>query len=198
VVLDRVMREDVGQAARILAALAAIEAAGDDQRETDEPIQRALRDELDLACLRVKAGRLARHGFMQLGPPMVELGAGGSSGSLALEALEVLLSPIEAKQVLPLLRPDLAVAERLDRLPPPASDDPTDLVGWLKDLVEDVDGHWRSTWLRACAIHAAKARRVLDQIDLDAARALDDPIIDELLDSASGLEPPAQVVPHPG
>jgi hypothetical protein len=185
VVLDSVLRDDVRHAARILGALAAIDAAGDDQREADEPVQRALRDELDLACLRVKTGRLARHGFTRLGPPMIEIGAGRSSGSLALEALEVLLSPIEAKQVLPLLKADLAVAERLDRLPPLASDAPTDLVGWLKDLVEDVDGHWRSTWLRACAVHAAKARRVLDQIDLHAARALGDPIIDELLDSAS-------------
>jgi hypothetical protein len=185
VVLDQVLHEDVRHAARILAALAAIDAGGDHHLETDEPVQRALRDELDLACLRVKAGRLARHGFTRLGPPMVELGAGGPHGSLALEALEVILGPTEAKHVLPLLKPDLAVAERLDRLPAPASDAPTDLVGWLKDLVEDVDGHWRSTWLQACAIHAAKARRVLDQIDLDAARAIGDPIVDELLDAAS-------------
>jgi hypothetical protein len=182
VVLDHVLDEDVRHAARILAALAAIDTAGDDRRETDEPVRRALRDELDLACLRVKAGRLARHGVTRLGPAMVELGAGGSSGSLALEALEVLLSPLEAKKVVPLLAPGLAVAERLDRLPAPAGDAPADLGGWLKDLVEDVDGHWRSTWLRACAIHAAKARGVLDQFDLDAARALGDPIIDELLD----------------
>jgi hypothetical protein len=116
---------------------------------------------------------------------MVELAAGGSSGPLAWEALEVLLSPIEAKLVLPLLKPDLADAERLDRLPPLASDAPSDVAGWLKDLVEDVDGHWRSIWLRACAIHAATARGVLDQIDLDAARELGDPIVDEQLDAAS-------------
>ena len=185
VVLDRVLQEDVRHAVRILAALAAIDAAGHDQREADEPVQRALRDELDLVCLRVKAGRLARHGSTRLGPPMVELAAKGSSGPLAWEALEVLLSPIEAKLVLPLLKPDLAVAERLERLPPPASADPSDVVGWLKDLVEDVDGHWRSTWLRACAVHAATGRSMLDQIDLDAARALGDPIIDEQLDSRS-------------
>jgi hypothetical protein len=184
-VLDRVLHEDVHHAGRILAALAAIHAAGDDHRETDEPVQRALRDELDLVSLRVKTSRLARHGVTRLGPPMVELSAGGSSGSLALEALEVLLSPVDAKQVLPLLKPDLTAAERLARLPPPAGDVRTDVVGWLKDLVEDVDGHWRSTWLRACAAHAAMARGVLGQIDLDAARALRDPIMDEVLDAAS-------------
>ncbi len=182
--LDRALPEDVRHATRILAALVAIDAAGDDHRETDAPLQRALRDELDLACLRVKTGRLARHGATRLGPAMVELDASGPRGSLALEALEVLLSPIEARQVLPLLKRDLAMAERLERLPPTAGDVPTSFAGWLKDLVEDPAGNWRSTWLRACAVHAAQARRMLDQIDLDTARALGDPIIDELLDAA--------------
>lgn len=110
---------------------------------------------------------------------------GGSSGALALEALDVLLSPAESRQVLPLLHPDLPVSERLDQLPAPGSDSPTDVVGWLQDLVADADGHWHSNWLRACAVHAAKGRSVLDQVDVDAARALGDPIIDEVLSSAS-------------
>ena len=58
-------------------------------------------------------------------------------------------------------------------------------MGWLRDLVADADGQWRSAWLRACAIHAAKARGVLGQVDVRAARALGDPIIDEVLGSAS-------------
>ena len=49
-------------------------------------------------------------------------------------------------------------------------------------MIEDAEDEWRSAWLRATAIHAAKARRVLDQVDLTAARALGDPTIDELLD----------------
>lgn len=110
---------------------------------------------------------------------------GGSSGALALEALDVLLSPAESRRVLPLLHPDLPVSERLDQLPAPGSDSPTDVVGWLQDLVADADGHWHSNWLRACAVHAAKGRGVLDQVDVDAARALGDPIIDEVLSSAS-------------
>ena len=112
---------------------------------------------------------------------MVELGAGGSSNALALEALEVLLSPAEAKQVVPLLQPDLPYGKRLEGLPKPASNAPSDLAGWLKDVVEDADGHWRSTWLRACAIHAATSHRVLDRINLDRARGLHDPIVDEIL-----------------
>jgi hypothetical protein len=180
-VLDLVMQDDVRHAVRILACLLAMDAAADDVGATDEPLRRAIGDEFDLVCQRVKAGRLARYGAARLGPPMVELDAGGSSSSLAVEALQVLLAPSEAKQVLALLERDLPVAERLARLPPPAGDAPTDLVGWLRDLVEDVDDHWRSPWLRATAIHAAKARNVLDQFDLDPARSLGDPTIDELL-----------------
>ena len=71
---------------------------------------------------------------------MVELGAGGASASLALEALEVLLSPVDSKQVLPLLMPELTVMERLDRLSPPADDRPTDLIAWLQDIIEDAEG----------------------------------------------------------
>jgi hypothetical protein len=187
VALDRVLQEDARHAVRILAALAAFDAVEDDRRETDAPVRRALRDEFDLVCQRVKAGRLARHGSTRLGPPMVVLGVGGANGSLAVEALEVILSPDEARHVLPLLTPDLADAARTERLAPPANHIPIDVAGWLKDLIEDVDGHWRSPWLRACAIHAAKARRLLDQIDLTAARALGDPVIDELLPDAASV-----------
>jgi hypothetical protein len=179
--LDAVMVEDVRHAARILAALATIEADGDDQRQAAQPLRRALYDELDLVRRRVRAGRLARHGSARLGPALVELGAGGPSGSLALEALQVLLSPTESKHVLPLLHPDRSVSERRKQLPAPASDDPTELLGWLRDLAADSDGRWASNWLRACALHAARDRRVLDQVDVDAARALGDPIIDEVL-----------------
>ncbi len=58
-------------------------------------------------------------------------------------------------------------------------------MGWLQDLVADADGQWRSAWLRACAIHAASARGVLERVDLVAARALGDPVIDEVLSSAN-------------
>jgi hypothetical protein len=179
-VLDGVMPEDLRHAARILAAQAAIDGA-DDPRETDAPLRRALADELDLVCRRVQAGRVARHGSARLGPVMVELHAGGPRGALALEALDVLLGPAESRLVLPLLNPDLAVSARLAQLPPPVGDTPTNLLDWIRDLVEDADGAWDSTWLRACALHAAKARGMLDRLDLAAARALGDPIIDEIL-----------------
>jgi hypothetical protein len=185
IVLDGVLLDDVRHAGRVLTVLVAIEASGDDLQESDEPLRRALSDELDLVCVRVMTGRLVRHGSARIGPALVGIGAGGSSGALAREALDVLLSPAESKQVLPLLQPGLPIAQRLDQLPAPASGGPTDLAGWLRDLVEDADDQWRSNWLRACAVHAANARGVLDRMDVDAARALGDPIIDEVLSSAS-------------
>jgi hypothetical protein len=179
--LDALLEMDAGRARRILAALVAIDATDEGHGETDGPLRRALRDELELVVQRVKAGRLVRHGSARLEPPLVELGAGGSEAALAVEALEVLLSAAESKQVLPLLRPGLSAAERLDQLPASVDGGPTDLLGWLRDLVEDADGDWDSTWLRACAIHAAKARGVPDDVKVVAARALGDPMIDEVL-----------------
>jgi hypothetical protein len=180
-VYDTALLEDVQHGARILAALAALDADPGDRRESDQPLRRALSDELELVSRQVRAGRLARYGSAQLGPVMVELGAGGPTGALALEALEVLLRPADSRRVLPLLQPGLSVPERLERLRVPASDSPANLLGFLRDIVADTDGHWRSTWLRACALHAAAARDVLDQLDLAAALALHDPVIDELL-----------------
>ena len=94
----------------------------------------------------------------------------------------MLLGAETSSLVLALLQPEVSPSERLGQLPEAfAGDGPTDLDGWIRDLVEDPDGHWRSTWLRACAIHAARARGLLEQLDLGPARALDDPIIDEVL-----------------
>jgi hypothetical protein len=185
-VLDEVLIKDVRHAASILAALAAIDSATAGGRPvTDAPLRRALRDELDLVRATVRANRLARHGSARLGPVMVELIPGGLRNALALEALDVLLGPEESRLVVPLLHPALSIPERLARLPAElAGGGPTDLVGFLRDIVEDPREGWRSTWLRACAIYAAKARSLLELMDLGAARAIGDSIIDEALGGA--------------
>jgi hypothetical protein len=102
---------------------------------------------------------------------------------VALEALGVLLRPEEARRTLPILAPDLPHADRLERLG--GSDGPpTDLDATLRSLIEDRGSTWQSPWLRACAIHTAIGRRRLDGMDLGNARALQDPVIDELLAAA--------------
>jgi hypothetical protein len=182
-VLDALLDADLVHAARILAAVAALdsETAAPGASHGDQPLRRALADELDLVCLRVRAGRLARHGTRRLGPAMLELDASGPRGALAREALEVLLGPNESRVILGLLGPGSSVAERRTQLGSPPGDAPTALQGWLRDLVADPHDHWGSSWLRACAIHAAQARGTLEATDVAAARALRDPIVDELL-----------------
>ncbi len=189
--LDAALVEDVDYAVRTLAAIEALgytasqgeglEAVLNGPGEPDAALRRALGDELDLVRQRVRAGRVARHGSAALGPVMVELGAGGPGGALAVEALEVLLGASEARVVAAILLPDLPHQQRLARLPDQPVDLPVDAAGWLRDLVADPGDHWRSAWLRACAVHAATARGFLDPVAAAAARQLGDPIVDELL-----------------
>ena len=178
VVLDRVSEGDAVHAARILAALRAVDSAAGG--ESVDPVARALGDELDLVRARVAAGCLARHGSIAVGPALVALRAGGEGSAVAAEALGVLLRPDEARRVLAILDPGLPAEDRLRRLGGVA-DAPPELDATLRDLVEDRDSTWRSPWLRACAIHAAIARGRLDGMDLGSARTLHDPVIDELL-----------------
>ena len=193
--VEAVLIDDARHAGRILGALAAFEAAdGATPFEGDAPLLRALRDELDLAGRMIRADVLARHGSARLGPVMVELAVGGSGdaaarskGALAVEALGVLLGAEESRLVLALLRPGLSTSQRRDSLPPVwAGDEATDVVGWLRDLVEDPDNRWRLNWLRACAVYAARERGLLDRLELGPARALRDPMIDEVLSEVPG------------
>ena len=117
---------------------------------------------------------------------MVQLGAAehgaGRSSALAQEALGVLLDSETSRMVLALLQPGLSIAERLDRLPATfAGDGVAGLTELLRELVEDRNDRWRSSWLRACAINAARARRLLETLDLGPARSLGDPLVDEVL-----------------
>jgi hypothetical protein len=89
-----------------------------------------------------------------------------------------MLAADESRAVLACVQPGLADGQRLRWLPAPS--DSVDLVGWLRDLVEDPGAQWRSPWLRACAIHAARTHGVIDRFDLTPARARSD-LIDEVL-----------------
>jgi hypothetical protein len=176
-VLDRAFDADAEHATRILAVIQHIEA------EPLRPLERALRDELDLVRARVAANRLARQGSVAIGPALVALRVGGRGASVAAEALGVVLRPDEARRVLAILAPGVPDTDRLRRLRgtdgPPAGLDAS-----LTDLVEDRAEVWRSPWVRACAIHAAIRSGRLAAMDLRTARALGDPVIDELLATA--------------
>jgi hypothetical protein len=176
--LDRELAADAAHAARILAALTPVDAAADE--DAIRPLARALRDELELVGSRVVAGRLARHGSVRVGQVLGAVRAGGSASGVATEALGVLVPADEARRVVAILEPDLPIADRLRRLGVPAAAAP-DLDTTLRDLVEDRDDAWRSPWLRACALHAAIARGRPAGLDLAPARALGDPLIDEVL-----------------
>ena len=182
-VLDRALEGDAVHAGRILSALGALgRAAGD---ESVDPLARALRDELDLVRARIAAGRLARYGSTAVGPALVAIGTPGEGWGVAAEALGVLLRPDEARRVIAVLEPGLSASDRLGRLGG-AADAPLDLHATLRDLVEDRDAAWRSPWLRACAIHTAVALGRLEGIDLEGARSLHDPVVDELLGEPGG------------
>jgi hypothetical protein len=182
--LHAVLVDDARRAARILAAERALEAQTADPDL--EPLRRALGDERDLARQRVAAGCLASYGSARLGPVLTMLPADGPTAALAIEAMDVLLTPEDRDLVGPILRPGWTAAERLARLEQlpdvaqPGSSAP-DLDAWLRDLIEDPAADWRSPWLRACAVHAAAARGILASIELEAARALGDPVVDEEL-----------------
>jgi hypothetical protein len=187
--LDRALDLDARHVARISAVVASIPSTGPDARESDIPVRRALEDELDLVRRRVLAGRLARHGSGRLGPAIVELGNTGpgaaSTNALAWEALDVLLDSRESTMVRAALLSDPASAAALDRSLGAADDTPFDIVHWLRELVEDPDDQWRSSWLTACALYAARERGVLPAMDVTRARAVGDPVIAEELERSA-------------
>ena len=115
-----------------------------------------------------EGGRIAELD-VHLGTTGVIRWAERNSEIIAERAIDVIMIPGE-------------LSERLGRLPAEvASERPSDLAEWLRDLVEDPRDDWRSDWLRACAIHFAKTRSLLGQCNLGRARALGDPVIDEVL-----------------
>jgi hypothetical protein len=170
----------VRHADRILAVLAVLEAALEG-RGRELPLHRALEEELDLLRRHVRALVLVRHGSARLGTVLTDLASPGPRRSLAREALEVLLTPAERMRVLAVLDPGRPAPERLRPLSPPSVADQVELVDGLRDLAADADDHWRSTWLCACAVHAAAALRLLDRIDAATARARGGGMVDELL-----------------
>jgi hypothetical protein len=193
--LDGLVAADLEHATRVLSAVVALSpatgAAPDDGAAAhtsvvsgDGPLTTALGEELDLLRERVVAGLVARYGSTRLGPVAAGLESGDGSTALALEALEVVLGPSDAARLAPLLDGRVDAGERLRRLGGTTRGASTEPAVVLTEIVADRDGVWRSPWVRACAVRAASYRGLSGSLDLDALRALADPIVDEELDRA--------------
>jgi hypothetical protein len=120
-------------------------------------VVRALQDEQALAADLVVAALAARydHRAIERAVRLLRSGDGQPGRGLALEMLEVTLTPNEHAILLALLHPDHTTAERHAALArrgmAPA---PHGLPDALGDLATDAEGMWRRAWLRACALHA--------------------------------------------
>jgi hypothetical protein len=99
----------------------------------------------------------------------------------------VAVGQAEARRLLAVLDATLAPRDARRVLDPHAPAGAAGSAGFpdrgavLRDLVEDPERAWRSPWLRACAIRAARRAGVLEGFDVAPARALHDPVIDEEL-----------------
>jgi len=143
VILDDVFRDAAGHATRAQAARGAI-------GSTDGSLARALDDEVELARRLVVAVLALRHGDRVREAVRVADHADGQRRALGVEALEVILSREEAEVALPLVRREIRKAAS-----PRAAEVGRSPQQWIADIVADPDGVWRSSWLAACARHAA-------------------------------------------
>ena len=143
--LDRVLQDGAAHAARALAARRSLDVRPDD------PLGRALADEVDLARRRVVAALAVAHG-LEASNAVQALGSlDRSRRALALESLEATLTRTEVLLSLPIVRPDLSADDRLAALARVIDVPTRDGPAWLDDLITDGDGTWRSPWLRTCA-----------------------------------------------
>ena len=192
--VDEVVAADVAHAVQVLGAVVALrsepgtgptQSGGDPpSARGDGPLHGALADELTLVRDHVLAALLARYGTKRLAPVTAALTGGGGPVPLAFEALEVVLGAAAAARLAPVLDTRNPPEDRLRRLLVRTGAAATDggAHAVLADLVEDRQHVWRSTWVRACAVRAARDRGITDELDLVPARALRDPMVDEELE----------------
>ena len=145
-VLGGVFDDAAALAARALAARTAL-------ADRDGPLIRALDDEIELARRLVVAVLALRHGERIRAAVRVVDHGEGARRALGVEALDVVVTRAEAAVVLPLVRHDLTPDERAARLRHTPERDPHE---WIADMTDDPEGMWRSSWVAACAHHAAE------------------------------------------
>jgi hypothetical protein len=147
--LDHVLHDGAAHAARALAALHSLGVPPN--HPPDHPLRRALADEVDMARRRVVAALEVRHGLGASAAVQALESPDRNRRALALESLEVTLTRAEAFLVLPLVRPDLSIDDRLAALAGAVDVPKRDRREWLDDLIADRDRSWRSPWLQTCA-----------------------------------------------
>jgi hypothetical protein len=141
-VLNRIFRDAAAHAARALAVRPLTE---------DEPLRRALDDEIDLARRLVVAVLALRHGDRVREAVRVVDHADGQRRALGIEALDVVLSREEAAAALPLIGRDFSSGEL-------SAGPGSEHEQWIVDVADDPEGVWRSSWLATCARHALEHR----------------------------------------
>ena len=170
---DAVLRSDATHTARVLHALALVE----DEPRADS-LRAALADELVLLQARVAAVLSLRHDPAVIEQAARWLHTAANDAALALETLDVTLTPVEKALALPVLQAPGGLQQRLEDLGRHIEIPTGTLDELLSDIVTDDDDHWRRPWLQACALHLAVAVGVpgLDRLVADAATAdPDDP-----------------------
>jgi hypothetical protein len=145
--LDGAVRDEAALARAALGAAIAVD---------DPLVRRALSDECALARDRALAALAVRYDADAVGRAVLLLrGDDRARHALAVETVETMVGRTTAALVLPLMDPGLDDGERLARLEHALGSEPVPAQGWLGDLALDPTGRWRSSWLRACALHAA-------------------------------------------
>ncbi|MCA9972311.1 MAG: hypothetical protein KC425_18945, partial [Anaerolineales bacterium] len=140
-----------------------------------QPLQRALDDGFRLTQQRVLLLlRLAydARAMTRVGELLAQ--APGAQQALALELLEVSLLPEHRAAALPILNPQLSLAQRCEQLRRQADVRPIGQMARLQALLRDPDDYWRQAWLRAGAAYAV-GQLGLRELAAELARLRDDP-----------------------
>jgi HEAT repeat protein/ATP/ADP translocase len=136
-----------------LALVAVREEMGDDDGLL--PLKRALEDAFYLGQQRVLLLlRLTYDNRAMTRVADLLSQARGSEQALALELLDVSLSPEHRALVLPIINPQQTTQQRLEQLRRMADIQPANQIDRLRELALDPENYWRQAWLRACAAYA--------------------------------------------
>ena len=146
-----------------------------------EPLQRALVDEFILVLRRIfllLSFQYDAQVILQAGDRLIS--ANESEKALALEVLEVTLSPVQKVLVFSLVDPQRSLTQRIQQMSKfyPTTRKPVE--DWLKEIISDPEAIWQINWTKACAIYAVGkmiSRQCL--VDVKAALSLPDPLIQE-------------------